>query len=110
MDSESDFDRRLLREKLASLKEFAYGASHELNNPLFNISSRAQLLLRDERDPERRGNYRPSREVLHGDHDWRQNDSQHPTNHGCGSYQLGASQQRHGCPPLCTPPNGPTTL
>jgi signal transduction histidine kinase len=54
MDSESDFERRLLREKLASLKEFAYGASHELNNPLFNISSRAQLLLRDETDPERR--------------------------------------------------------
>lgn len=51
---ESDFEQRLLREKLASLKEFAYGASHELNNPLFNISSRAQLLLRDERDPERR--------------------------------------------------------
>src|SRR5687767_1922318 len=51
---DSDFDQRLLREKLASLKEFAYGASHELNNPLFNISSRAQLLLRDERDPERR--------------------------------------------------------
>jgi signal transduction histidine kinase len=54
MDSESEFQQRLLREKLASLKEFAYGASHELNNPLFNISSRAQLLLRDERDPERR--------------------------------------------------------
>jgi signal transduction histidine kinase len=49
-----DFDARLLREKLASLKEFAYGASHELNNPLFNISSRAQSLLRDERDPLRR--------------------------------------------------------
>jgi signal transduction histidine kinase len=49
-----DFDARLLREKLASLKEFAYGASHELNNPLFNISSRAQSLLRDERDPQRR--------------------------------------------------------
>lgn len=54
MDSESEFQQRLLREKLASLREFAYGASHELNNPLFNISSRAQLLLRDERDPERR--------------------------------------------------------
>ncbi len=47
-------DEHRLREKLASLKEFTYGASHELNNPLFNISSRAQVLLRDEQNPERR--------------------------------------------------------
>jgi signal transduction histidine kinase len=40
--------------KLAALKELAYGASHEINNPLANISARAQVLLRDERDPERR--------------------------------------------------------
>ncbi|MCA9267573.1 MAG: HAMP domain-containing histidine kinase, partial [Planctomycetales bacterium] len=46
--------RARLHEKLASLREFTYGASHELNNPLFNISSRAQVLLRDEADPERR--------------------------------------------------------
>lgn len=49
-----DFEARLRREKLASLKQFTYGASHELNNPLFNISSRAQVLLRDEQNPERR--------------------------------------------------------
>ncbi len=40
--------------KLEALKELAYGASHEINNPLANISARAQTLLRDEVDPERR--------------------------------------------------------
>lgn len=48
------FDRTLQQEKLASMRELAYGASHEINNPLANISTRAQSLLRDERDPERR--------------------------------------------------------
>ena len=50
----SDFDERLEREKLESLKELAYGASHEINNPLANIAARAQTLLEDETDPERR--------------------------------------------------------
>jgi len=45
---------RLETEKLESLAEFAAGAGHEMNNPLAVISGRAQLLLRDERDPERR--------------------------------------------------------
>jgi signal transduction histidine kinase len=36
------------------MKELAYGAGHEINNPLANISTRAQTLLRDEKDPERR--------------------------------------------------------
>src|SRR5262245_3038487 len=40
--------------KLDAMKELAYGASHEINNPLANISARAQTLLRDEADPERR--------------------------------------------------------
>jgi signal transduction histidine kinase len=44
----------LEQEKLSAMKELAYGASHEINNPLANISSRAQLLMRDEVDPERR--------------------------------------------------------
>jgi signal transduction histidine kinase len=48
------FDEQLEREKLLSMKELAYGASHEINNPLANISSRAQVLLREESDPERR--------------------------------------------------------
>lgn len=45
---------RFEQEKLASLKQLAYGASHEVNNPLANISTRAQTLLQDESDPERR--------------------------------------------------------
>jgi len=53
-DSSESFDERLQRAKLDAMKELAYGASHEINNPLANISARAQTLLRDERDPERR--------------------------------------------------------
>jgi signal transduction histidine kinase len=49
----NDFDGQLEREKLESLKELAYGASHEINNPLANIAARAQTLLADETDPER---------------------------------------------------------
>ena len=51
---EFDFQATLEQEKLASLKQLAYGASHEINNPLANISTRAQTLLRGEEDPERR--------------------------------------------------------
>jgi signal transduction histidine kinase len=40
-------------DRLASLRELAYGASHEINNPLANIATRAQALLRAETDPER---------------------------------------------------------
>jgi signal transduction histidine kinase len=47
------FHARLEREKLESLKELAYGASHEINNPLANIAARAQTLLQEEHDPER---------------------------------------------------------
>ena len=51
---ESSFDARLREEKLAAMKQLAYGASHEINNPLANIASRAQSLLADELNPERR--------------------------------------------------------
>lgn len=51
---ETDFARTLETEKLESLKELAYGAGHEINNPLANISARAQTLLPGERDPDRR--------------------------------------------------------
>jgi len=51
---ETEFQRTLEFEKVESLKELAYGAGHEINNPLANISARAQTLLMDERDPERR--------------------------------------------------------
>jgi signal transduction histidine kinase len=47
-------DPALEREKLEALAEFAAGAGHEMNNPLAVIAGRAQLLLRDETDPERR--------------------------------------------------------
>lgn len=40
--------------KLQALYHFAYGLSHEINNPLANIATRAQTLLLDEPDPERR--------------------------------------------------------
>lgn len=41
-------------EKLHSLRRLAYGASHEINNPLANIATRAQTLLTSESDPDRR--------------------------------------------------------
>jgi hypothetical protein len=50
----TEFDQRLEREKLDAMKELAYGASHEINNPLANIAARAQTLLDGEADPERR--------------------------------------------------------
>jgi len=50
----ADFQRALEIEKLEAMAEFAAGAGHEINNPLTVISGRAQLLLREETDPERR--------------------------------------------------------
>jgi len=49
----ANFESRLEHEKLESLKELAYGASHEINNPLANIAARAQTLLDGEPDAER---------------------------------------------------------
>jgi signal transduction histidine kinase len=40
--------------KLQALYNFAYGLSHEINNPLANIATRAETLLADEADPQRR--------------------------------------------------------
>jgi len=51
---EARFDHAVEQAKLASLGELAYGASHEVNNPLANISTRAQALLAQEADPEKR--------------------------------------------------------
>jgi signal transduction histidine kinase len=51
---ENDFQRVLEAEKLEAMAEFAAGAGHEINNPLTVISGRAQLLLAEETDPERR--------------------------------------------------------
>ena len=44
----------LLRAKLEALAEFAAGAGHEINNPVATIAGRAELLLRNETQPERR--------------------------------------------------------
>ena len=48
------FDDSLKAARLEAARELAYGAGHEINNPLANIATRAQSLLLEERDPERR--------------------------------------------------------
>lgn len=47
------FDSELRSAKRAALRQFAYGLSHEINNPLANISTRAQTLVRGETDAGR---------------------------------------------------------
>ncbi len=54
LESTARFAVRLQEEKLASMKQLAYGASHEINNPLANIATRSQTLLANEADPEKR--------------------------------------------------------
>jgi signal transduction histidine kinase len=51
---ESSFAEAVDQAKRAALKQFAYGLSHEINNPLANISARAQALMRDETSEQRR--------------------------------------------------------
>jgi signal transduction histidine kinase len=51
---EHRFAEAVERAKLEAIKELAYGAGHEINNPLANIATRAQTLLREETDPEKR--------------------------------------------------------
>ena len=48
------FERQLHHQKMLAIKNFAYGASHEINNPLANITSRAQNLVKVEEDVHRR--------------------------------------------------------
>ena len=43
VSQEAEFQQRLEHEKLESLKELAYGASHEINNPLANIAGDANI-------------------------------------------------------------------
>jgi signal transduction histidine kinase len=53
-ESDQRFAERLQQEKLESMKQLAYGASHEINNPLANIASRAQTMIPTEPDLNRR--------------------------------------------------------
>lgn len=54
-DADRDrFDAAVAEARLEAVRSLAYGAGHEINNPLANIAARAQALLIDERDPERR--------------------------------------------------------
>ena len=53
-DAGEAFDEALLHAKLDAMKELAYGASHEINNPLANIALRAQTLLKREEDADKR--------------------------------------------------------
>ncbi|HIN54186.1 MAG TPA: HAMP domain-containing histidine kinase [Planctomycetes bacterium] len=50
---EDSFQQQLHTQKMLAIKNFAYGASHEINNPLANISTRGQALLYDETDSDR---------------------------------------------------------
>lgn len=52
--TETEYQHQLETEKLAAMKQLAYGASHEINNPLANIATRAQTMLADETHPEKR--------------------------------------------------------
>ena len=52
--SPADFEERLEAAKLAAMGEFAAGAGHEINNPIAVIAGRAQLLLHDEKNAQRR--------------------------------------------------------
>lgn len=51
---QADFSIRLNQQKMQAMQQLAYGASHEINNPLANISARAQSLLTAEQDTEKR--------------------------------------------------------
>ena len=52
--TKAEYQHQLETEKLAAMKQLAYGASHEINNPLANIATRAQTMLGDETHPEKR--------------------------------------------------------
>ena len=52
--TKTEYLHQLETEKLAAMKQLAYGASHEINNPLANVATRAQTMLADETHPEKR--------------------------------------------------------
>ena len=49
----ANFSESVSSARLEAMRELAYGAGHEINNPLANIAARAQALLYGEHDPER---------------------------------------------------------
>lgn len=51
---ESRFATELQRQKHEAIYQFAYGLSHELNNPLANIATRAGVLAQQESHPQRK--------------------------------------------------------
>ncbi len=51
---QAQFSEELEDQKLRAMYKLAAGAGHEINNPLGSIAGRAQLLLRDETNQERR--------------------------------------------------------
>ena len=53
LETQKHFAARLQLEKLEAMKQLAYGASHEINNPLANIASRAQAMVQTETDLNR---------------------------------------------------------
>lgn len=54
MREKSREDRSVRSAKMDLARELAYGAGHEINNPLANIAARAQALLKDEPADHRR--------------------------------------------------------
>ncbi len=54
LESAERFRSAVEHAKLEAMKELAYGAGHEINNPLANIAGRAQSLLKRETDAEKR--------------------------------------------------------
>ena len=51
---QTGFEENLNAKKMAAMKQIAYGASHEINNPLANVATRAQSLLAEETHPAKR--------------------------------------------------------
>lgn len=51
---ETRFADELLRHKREAIYQFAYGLSHELNNPLANIATRGGVLAEQETHPQRK--------------------------------------------------------
>ncbi len=54
MSFDEELEKRLEKQKLDALAEFAAGAGHEINNPLAIIGGHAQMMLREIEHPEHR--------------------------------------------------------